>query len=108
MLDIHGAAGDLVISATEWQSTQRQDLTLQGVQGEQGPLADMPIPDSYRWAPANTPRGTPYNIAQLYLRLATAIRGGTAAYPDFDAAVRRHRMLDAMVKASETGQKQAL
>ena len=42
------------------------------------------------------------------LRLATAIRGGTAAYPDFDAAVTRHRMLDAMVQASETGQKQVL
>jgi predicted dehydrogenase len=81
---------------------------LQGAQGEKGPLIDLPIPDTYRWVPASTPRGTPYNIAQLYLRLATAIRGGTAAYPDFDAAVTRHRMVDAMVHASETGQKQVL
>ncbi len=106
LLEIHGAAGDLVITATERQSTQRQDLLLQGAQGENRPLIDLPIPDSYRWAPPGTPRGTPYNIAQLYLRLATAIRGGTAAYPDFDAAVTRHHMLDAVVRASETGQKQ--
>jgi predicted dehydrogenase len=108
LLEIHGAAGDLVITATEWQSTQRQDLLLKGAQGEKGPLIDLPIPDSYRWVPANTPRGTPYNIAQLYLRLATAIRGGTAVYPDFNAAVTRHRMLDAMVRASVTGQKQVV
>jgi predicted dehydrogenase len=108
LLEIHGATGDLVITATERQSTQRQDLLLQGAQGENGPLIDLTIPDTYRWVPANTPRGTPYNIAQLYLRLAAAIRGGTAPYPDFSAAVTRHRMLDAMVRASETGQKQVL
>jgi predicted dehydrogenase len=108
LLEIHGAAGDLVITATERQSTQRQDLLLQGAQGEKGPLIDLPIPDTYRWVPANTPRGTPYNVAQLYLRLAAAIRGGTAAYPDFDAAVTRHRMLDAMMRASATGQRQHL
>ena len=28
--------------------------------------------------------------------------------PDFDSAVRRHRMLDAIVRASETGQRQKI
>jgi predicted dehydrogenase len=108
LLEIHGASGDLVITATERQSTQRQDLLLQGAREETGELLELAIPDRYRWVPAATPRGTPYNIAQLYLRLATAIRGGSAEYPDFGAAVTRHRMLDAMVRASETGQKQVL
>ena len=108
LLEIHGTAGDLVITATERQSTQRQDLLLQGAQGEKGPLTDMAIPDSYRWVPANTPRGTPYNVAQLYSKLAVAIRGGTASYPNFADAVIRHSMLDAVVRASETGQRQNL
>ena len=107
-LEIHGASGDLVITATERQSTQRQDLLLQGAQGETGPMTDMPVPESYRWVPAGTPHGTPYNVAQLYLRLAAAIRGADVTYPDFAAGVVRHRMLDAMVRASETGERQRL
>ena len=108
LLEIHGTAGDLVITATERQSTQRQDLLLQGAQGEKEPLRDMAIPDLYRWVPANTPRGTPYNVAQLYSKLAVAIRGGAASYPDFAEAVARQSMLDAIIKASETGKTQNL
>jgi predicted dehydrogenase len=108
LMEIHGASGDLVITATERQSTQRQDLLLHGARGETEPLKAMAVPESYRWVPEATPHGTPYNIAQLYLRLAAAIRGGNVAYPDFAAGVVRHRMLDAMVRASQSGQKQVL
>jgi hypothetical protein len=52
------------------------------------------------------PQGSPYNVAQLYARLGEGIRGGTAVTPGFDAAVTRHRLLDMIVRASETGQKQ--
>ncbi len=52
------------------------------------------------------PEGSPYNVAQLYARLGEGIRGGKAVTPGFDAAVTRHRLLDMITRAAETGQKQ--
>jgi predicted dehydrogenase len=42
----------------------------------------------------------------MWVKFAEAIRTGTRIEPDFDSAVRRHRMLDAIRRASETGQRQ--
>ena len=47
-----------------------------------------------------------YNVAQLYARLAESIRDGKSVSPGFDTAVTRHRLIDAIVRASETGMKQ--
>ena len=47
-------------------------------------------------------------FAQMYVRLAEGIREGRPVNPGFDAAVTRHRLLDAIVRASETGVKQQL
>jgi predicted dehydrogenase len=49
-----------------------------------------------------------YNVAHLYARLAERIRDGKPASPRFAAAVARHRLLEAIIQASETGSKQAL
>ncbi len=49
-----------------------------------------------------------YNVAQMYVRLAEGIREGRPVSPGFDAAVTRHRLLDAIMRASETGVKQQL
>jgi predicted dehydrogenase len=66
----------------------------------------MPIPGKDRWVPEAVPQGSPYNVAQLYAKLAERIGDGKPASPGFDAAVARHRLLDAIVRASETGRKQ--
>lgn len=58
--------------------------------------------------PEGTPHDSRYNVAQLYARLAESICEGGSAHPGFAAAVTRHRLLDAIVRASETGQKQVL
>jgi predicted dehydrogenase len=106
LCEIHGEEGDLVLAATSRASTQRQELTVQGARGAGVPLADMAIPAKYRWVPDTVPEGTPYNIAQLYVRLGEAIRNGTPVTPGFNEAVTRHRLLDMITRASETGQKQ--
>ena len=106
LFEIHGDKGDLALSATERASMQRQELRLQGAQGEAKALADLPVPDRYRWVPGGVPAGSPYNVAQLYARLAERIRDGKPVSPGFAAAVTRHRLIDAIVRASETGQKQ--
>ena len=79
---------------------------MKGAQGEGAALADLPVPGKYRWVPDRVPAGSPYNVAQLYVRLAECIRTGTPVSPGFDAAVARHRLLDVIERASETGMKQ--
>ena len=106
LFEIHGDEGDLVLAATTRASMQRQELTVQGARGAGTPLAAMPIPEKYRWVPDAVPQGSPYNVAQLYAKLADSIRDGKPASPGFDAAVTRHRLIDMIVRASETGQKQ--
>ena len=106
LFEIHGEEGDLVLTATSRNSMQRQELNLKGARGEGAALADLPVPGRYRWVPEGVPAGSPYNVAQLYAKLGDRIRDGKPASPGFDAAVTRHRLLDAIVRASDTGQKQ--
>jgi predicted dehydrogenase len=68
----------------------------------------LPIPAKYRYVPDSIASDSPYNVAQLYAKLGASIRNGTKASPGFDAAVRRHRLVDALIRASRTGQKQLL
>src|SRR5712691_7597614 len=106
LFEIHGEEGDLVLTATSRTSMQRQELNVKGARGEGAALADLPVPGKYRWVPPGVPQDSPYNVAQLYARLGECIRDGKPASPGFDAAVTRHRLLDAIVRASETGMKQ--
>jgi predicted dehydrogenase len=78
------------------------------VRGSQAgkPLADLSIPEGYRWVPPAVPAGLPFNVAQLYKRMAEGIRERKSASPDFEAAVKRHQLLDAIQKASDTGVRQ--
>jgi predicted dehydrogenase len=108
LFEIHGEEGDLQLTATSRASMQRQDLNLKGARGEGTVLADLPVPGKYRWVPEGVPPGSPYNVAQLYVKLAERIRDGKSVSPGFDAAVTRHRLLDAIVHASDTGLRQVV
>jgi predicted dehydrogenase len=108
LFEIHGSEGDLVLAATTRASTQRQELSVLGARGAAKDLADMPVPAKYRWVPDAVPRGSPYNVAQLYAKLGAAIRSGEHVHPGFDAAVARHQMLDMVARAARTGQTQTV
>lgn len=108
LFEIHGENGDLTLTATSRDSMQRQELTVRGAQGLAKELTELPVPARYRWVAEGMPGDSRYNVAQLYARLAEGIGDGKLRYPDFSAAVRRHRLLDAIIRASETGRKQAL
>jgi len=113
LFEIHGSEGDLVFASTNGGSMQRQELSLRGAQGPNtggkgAKLAELLIPAKYRYVPESTPANSPYNVAQLYAKLGESIRNGTLATPGFDAAVGRHHLIDAIVRASKTGQKQTL
>jgi len=108
LFEIHGERGDLQLTATSRASMQRQELNLKGARGDDTALADLPVPAKYRWVPEGVPPDSRYNVAQLYMRLAEGIREGKPVSPGFDAAVTRHRLLDAIVRASDTGMKQVV
>ena len=107
LFEIHGDDGDLVLAATSRTSMQRQELSVQGAHGDSAVIADLPVPGKYRWVPDGVSAGSPYNVAQLYRKLAEAIRDGRSVSPGFDAAVTRHRLLDRIVRASDTRMTQA-
>ena len=67
------------------------------------PLAAMPVPEKYKFVPNGTPAGQPYNVAQAYARAAAALRGGGSFDADFDLAVKRHKLIDAIERSSATG-----
>jgi hypothetical protein len=52
--------------------------------------------------------GQPFNVAQLYMRMAEGTREGKSVSPDFDMVARRHQLLDVIRKASDTGIRQIL
>ena len=106
MFEIHGAQG--VLAVTSDSSAQVGELTLRGAQRSDNVLEALPIPERYRWVPVTVPTGPPLNVGQLFQRLAQGIRESTPAAPDFNLAVARHRLLDAIQRASDTGQRQVL
>lgn len=107
LFEIHGTEGDLIVTGSHG-AVQHAELSLQGGQGPSAKLVDMPIPDRYRPAPADVPAGPPYNVAQFYTAIGKSIREGTQIDLDFAEAVKLHRTIDAVEKASDTGQRQRL
>ena len=111
LFEIHGTEGDLIIAPANPMpgvGVQYADLTLRGAQGPGAALAEIPVPAHYCWVPADVPAGPPYNVAQLFAWLGEGISEGRDVSPDFDVAVRRHQLLDAIQTASDTGQRQVL
>jgi predicted dehydrogenase len=99
-LEIYGREGALVIRANGALSLGPNQM--HGGQGK-GPMAAMPVPAKYRFVPESTPAGQPYNVAQAYARAAGALRAGSSFDVDFDLAVQRHKLIEAIERSSETG-----
>jgi predicted dehydrogenase len=52
--------------------------------------------------------GAPANVAEAYARLAADIASGARTLPDFEAAVRLSRLLEAIDAAARTGKRKSL
>src|SRR5919197_4354577 len=99
-LEIYGRDGAIVIR-TDGALSQGPNQ-MQAARGKE-PMAVMPVPDKYTFTTSGTPAGPPYNVAQAYARAADALRGGKSFDVDFDLAVQRHKLIDAIERASATG-----
>ena len=99
----HRSAGEIDAGG----QAQIFEMTVHGGKGAQSSLEVLPVPEQYRWSPAQA-AGPSTNVAQSYARFARDYREGTHFCPTFDDAVTRHRMLNAIETAAVTGQRQTL
>lgn len=104
--EINGTDGDLQITSFGGHM-QIFDLELRGAKAGDEAMAAMAVPQECRWVPAAL-QGPAVNMAQAYARFADDIRTGSRTCPDFDDAVRRHRMLDAIERSAMLGIKEKI
>ena len=105
-LEIYGKDGTLAMigGGEAGQETRR---SIVGGHKEDKTLQALPVPERLKCVPEEVRNaGAGYDVGQMWVKFAEAIHGGAPVEADFDHAVRRHRMLDAIVRASETGQRQ--
>ena len=110
LFEIQGTDGDLIIGPARprpGSSVQISELSIKSSR-EGKPLEDVAIPESYRWVPPPVPAGPPFNVGQLFVRMAEEIRDSKPTELDFALAVKRHHLLDVIQRASDTGQRQAV
>jgi predicted dehydrogenase len=105
-LQVYGREGTIVATGPENPQIGRVRLS-GGRKGDPG-LEELPIPERLTWVPEAVPEGPAFNVAQMWSRFAESIRTGERAEPDFDTAVTRHQLLEAVQRASDTGQRQDL
>jgi predicted dehydrogenase len=104
--EIYGKEGTLMMIGGG-EAGQEESRRLVGGKKDDKAPQELPVPDRLKWVPQEVRKvGRAYDVGQMWVNFAKAIRSGKAVEPDFDHAVRRHRMLDAIVRASETGQRQ--
>jgi predicted dehydrogenase len=66
-------------------------------------MEEMEPPERYKLVPEGTPSGQPRNVAQEYVRYADAFRAGEPYSPDFDHALKRHKLIDAIERSAAEG-----
>jgi len=106
--EIYGTEGTLMMigGGEAGQETKRK---LMGGRKDDKALQEIAVPERLKTVPEgvrNSAEG--YDVGQMWARFADAIRTGKPLEPDFDFAVRRHKTLDAIRRASETGQRQKI
>jgi predicted dehydrogenase len=105
-LEIYGRDGTLAMIGGGEGGEERRRKVMGGHKDDKA-LQELPVPERFTWvSEAVRNGGAAYDVGQMWVRFAEAIRTGSNIEPDFDDAVRRHRSLDAIVRASQTGQRQ--
>ena len=103
---VHGTKGTLVLEANGSPHAGGV-ATLQGAQGDDS-LEVIDVPQD-AWVTANGINGSSVNIAKLWAAFAASVQNGETDFsPDFDDAVEHHKFVDAVQRASDTGQLQVL
>lgn len=113
--EINGSRGDLVITAEPDLelgempgNIQVDDLIIRCARDDEQELRDVPIPPAYFSLATNMIPGVARNVGFTYAQFAHDLRYGTSIAPDFDHALKTHRLMKALQTAAETGVAQSL
>ena len=101
-MEIYGRKGTLVLTS---KSVNIGPSQLHLAIGSEK-MAEIAPPDSYLLIPADMAAGPGRNVGQAYARFADAMKSGqsgTADAPDFNGAVVRHALIDAMERSHREG-----
>jgi predicted dehydrogenase len=82
-------------------------LTVAGARGRNEPV-ELPAPAALtqKWPALTSLEGTPaYNVGRAYAAFAADIDNGTHTVPDFDDAVRRHEVINAIERSAASGER---
>ena len=104
--EIYGRDGTLRLDASETSSLGT--LRLRGGRRGDGEMTEIDVPNRLTWAPEAADLGAAFPVAQMWRRFGQVIRGEEARVPDFETGLTRHRLMDAVERASETGERQLL
>ena len=104
--EIYGKEGTLMMIGGGEAGEEANRKIMGGKKGDKA-LQELPVPEKFKCVPESVRTSGPgYDVGQMWVNFAEGIRSGKPNVSDFDHAVRRHRLLDAIRRASETGQRQ--
>jgi predicted dehydrogenase len=95
-LEIFGGDGSLVVTAG---SLNQGPARVQGARGKD-PMEPLDTPRRFTLVPDGIKAGPPFNVAQGYVRFASALHNNQRYRPDFRDAVTRHVLIDAIERSS--------
>lgn len=101
--EIQGTEGSLRIEALSGY-IHFGDLAITFRRGQE-PAQRMTVPAQYVKDDLGLGAGAA-GVARLYSQFASDLQSGTSKAPDFETALSRHRALDAILRAAETGRRQ--
>jgi predicted dehydrogenase len=104
-LDIYGRSGAMSLSANGALSIGPNRLVV--TKGKEA-AKEVEVPGRFTFVPADTPGGSPRNVAQAFKRYADTTSAPDRFDPGFDRAVTRHRLIEAIERASAEGKAVAL
>lgn len=100
--EINGTEGDLQITAPVGH-LQLAPLTLRGAHGNDTELSVMEIPGEYQTVSGDL-SGRAVPVGEAYARFAEGPESASQL-PDFDEAVNRHRLLEAIERSAASGER---
>lgn len=98
-LEIFGNGGTLVLTTS---SLNQGPSKLVGARGTD-PLEPLDAPRRFTLIPDGVPSGSPFNVAQAYKRFADAFTQSQPFTPDFQHAVKRHALIEAIERSAADG-----
>lgn len=104
--EINGTEGDIVVTSVGGHM-QMLDLAVSGGRGDEQVVSPLALPAGLRTAPEGL-EGPALNVAQAWQCFAEDIRTRSRTCPDFDHAVQRHRMIDAIERSAASGARETV